>query len=178
MNYSESRRLMVERQLKSRGILDPRVLHAMSQVPREEFVLPERKDEAYDDCALPIDAEQTISQPYTVAVMCQELRLTGTEKVLEIGTGSGYGAAVLSLLAREVFTIERIARLSERAASTLQRLGYRNVTCGVGDGSHGWPEHAPFDAIVATASSPALPEPFQQQLAEGGRILIPIGASR
>ncbi len=178
MNYLEARRLMVERQLRSRGVLDPRVLDAMSSVPREEFVLPELKCEAYDDCAMPIDAGQTISQPYTVGFMCQALQLAGTEKVLEIGTGSGYGAAVLSQLAKEVYTIERIAQLSDRAAATLQRLGYHNITCGTGDGSYGWLEHAPYDAIVATASSPALPEPYKQQLAEGGRIVIPIGSSR
>ncbi|MEX1232367.1 MAG: protein-L-isoaspartate(D-aspartate) O-methyltransferase [Planctomycetaceae bacterium] len=172
------RQRMIERQLVSREITDRRVLDAMLRVPREEFVPPDYRGEAYDDRALPIAAGQTISQPYTVAFMCQELQLKGTERVLEIGTGSGYGAAVLSLLAKEVYTIERIAELSEHAAETLQRLGCHNVTCGVGDGSHGWPEYAPFDAIVATASSPALPEPYKQQLADGGRIVIPIGPTR
>lgn len=180
MNRSDAdkRNQMIENQLISRQITDRRVLDAMLRVPREEFVLPDYRSEAYDDRALPIAAQQTISQPYTVAFMCQELQLTGMERVLEIGTGSGYGAAVLSLLAKEVYTIERIAELSNHATETLQRLGYGNVTCGIGDGSHGWPEYAPFDAIVATASSPALPEPYKKQLAEGGRIVIPIGPTR
>ncbi|MDA0834216.1 MAG: protein-L-isoaspartate(D-aspartate) O-methyltransferase [Planctomycetota bacterium] len=177
-DIDESRQRMIDQQLKLRGITNYRVLDAMDRVPREEFVPLEHRDKAYDDCALPIAERQTISQPYTVAFMCQALHLKGTERVLEIGTGSGYGAAVLSLLAKDVYTIERIAELSTHAAETLKRLGYDNVMCGLGDGSHGWPEQAPFDAIVATASSPVLPEPYKEQLTDGGRIVIPIGATR
>ncbi|HEY3392862.1 MAG TPA: protein-L-isoaspartate(D-aspartate) O-methyltransferase [Lacipirellulaceae bacterium] len=175
MRFDLARHNMVVHQLERRGILDPRVLEAMEWVPREEFVPPELVDLAYDDRALPIGLEQTISQPYTVAFMCQEARLTANDKVLEIGTGSGYGAAVLSLLAHEVHTIERIEELFHAARDRLARLAYDNVRVYLDDGTHGLPREAPFDAIVCTAGAEVLPEAYGQQLADGGRLVIPIG---
>jgi protein-L-isoaspartate(D-aspartate) O-methyltransferase len=172
--YMKPRRTMLERDLARRGIQDAAVLRAMEAVPREEFVPDYERRAAYDDRALPIDCGQTISQPFTVAFMAQALQLTGTENVLEIGTGSGYGAAVLSKLARQVHSIERIAALADAARQTLARLDYRNVTVHVGDGSRGLPEAAPFDAIVATAGGKDLPEPLAEQLAPGGRLVIPL----
>lgn len=166
---------MVDAQLERRGIQDPRVLAAMSRVPREAFVLERWRDAAYADGALPIECGQTISQPFTVAFMCEAARLADTEKVLEIGTGSGYGAAVLSLLCREVHTVERIASLGERAARKLSELGFANVHVHIADGTLGWPPDAPYDAIVVTAGASALPTPYLDQLAEGGRIVIPLG---
>jgi protein-L-isoaspartate(D-aspartate) O-methyltransferase len=149
----------------------------MGQVPREEFVPAELVGVAYEDRALPIGQEQTISQPYTVAFMCDALALSGGEKVLEIGTGSGYGAAVLSLLGRDVHTVERIVPLCHAARDCLSRLGYTNVHVHLGDGTLGWPESAPYDAIVVTAGAPKLPAAYSEQLAEGGRIVIPMGAA-
>jgi protein-L-isoaspartate(D-aspartate) O-methyltransferase len=175
MNSDLARHNMVVHQLERRGIHDPRVLEAMEWVPREEFVPPELADLAYDDRALPIGLEQTISQPYTVAFMCQEARISAGDKVLEIGTGSGYGAAVLSLLAREVHTIERIEELFHAARDRLARLGYENVRVYLDDGTLGQPYAAPFDAIICTAGAEALPDAYQHQLAEGGRLVIPIG---
>jgi protein-L-isoaspartate(D-aspartate) O-methyltransferase len=175
MNFDLARRNMVRDQLERRDIHDPRVLEALEWVPREAFVPAELMDSAYDDRALPIGLEQTISQPYTVAFMCQEAGIKATDKVLEIGTGSGYGAAVLSLLAREVHTIERIESLYLEARERLQRLGYRNVHVHLGDGTRGLPAEAPFDAIVVTAGAEDLPKAYPAQLAEGGRLLIPIG---
>lgn len=166
---------MVCTQLEDRGIQDPRVLEAMEWVPRHEFVPQDLLDQAYDDRALPIEFEQTISQPYTVAFMCQEARLTASDKVLEIGTGSGYCAAVLSLLAREVHTVERIESLHKTAKKRLKQLGYRNVRCHSGDGTLGLPREAPFDAIVVAAGAKDLPKAYPEQLGEGGRLLIPIG---
>ena len=166
---------MVCTQLEDRGIQDPRVLEAMEWVPRHEFVPQDLLHQAYDDRALPIEFEQTISQPYTVAFMCQEARLTASDKVLEIGTGSGYCAAVLSLLAREVHTVERIESLHKTAKKRLKQLGYRNVRCHSGDGTLGLPREAPFDAIVVAAGTKDLPKAYPEQLAEGGRLLIPIG---
>jgi protein-L-isoaspartate(D-aspartate) O-methyltransferase len=149
----------------------------MSRVPRECFVSPELELRAYDDAALGISHGQTISQPFTVAFILEALELQGDEKVLEIGAGSGYGAAVLSLLAREVHTIERIPELAEECRERLRRLHYNRVTVHTGDGSAGLPSEAPFDAIIVTAAAPALPPPYVEQLALGGRIVIPIGSS-
>jgi protein-L-isoaspartate(D-aspartate) O-methyltransferase len=176
--YAPLRRLMVEQQIRQRGLSDARVLAAMARVPREEFVPADLRDHAYDDSALSISHGQTISQPYTVAFMVDALELQGNEKVLEIGTGCGYGAAVLSLVSREVHSIERITELGLESRKRLHRLGYHNVTVHLGDGSLGLPSHAPFDAIVATAGGPELPAPFVEQLAPGGRIVMPIGDSR
>jgi protein-L-isoaspartate(D-aspartate) O-methyltransferase len=173
--FRRQRLRMVTHQLESRGIADPRVLTAMAEVSREEFVPPELWDEAYRDGPLPIGQGQTISQPYTVAFMSEAMQLTGEEKVLEIGTGSGYAAAVLSRLAREVHSIERIPELAAEAAERLQRLAIDNVHVHVGDGSLGLAAEAPFDAIVVTAGGPELPRAYAEQLAECGRIVMPIG---
>jgi protein-L-isoaspartate(D-aspartate) O-methyltransferase len=168
---------MVEGQLARRGIRDERVLDAFRAVPREEFVLPSLRDYAYRDAALPIAQGQTISQPFIVALTLQALRLRGGERVLEVGTGSGYAAALLGRLAREVFTIERHAVLAEAARERLRRLGYHNVEVGHGDGSLGWPEHAPYDAIAVAAAAHAVPPALLSQLAIGGRLVIPVGPS-
>jgi protein-L-isoaspartate(D-aspartate) O-methyltransferase len=173
--FARLRRRMVDEQLVSRGIQDRHVLDAMREVPRHEFVLPQWRDEAYEDWPLPIGLGQTISQPLTVAYMVQALRLTGIERVLEIGTGSGYGAAVLARLALEVHTVERIPQLANRAADKLASLGFNNVEVHVDDGTLGLPAHVPFDAIVVTAGGEQLPPPYVEQLSEGGRIVIPIG---
>ena len=169
------REWMVSRQLEPRGITDPRVLSAFRDVPRHEFVPGVALRSAYGDHPVPIGEGQTISQPYMVAVMTQCLGLTGTEKVLEIGTGSGYQAAILSRLAEKVYTVERIAALAQRTEEVFQRSGYINVTIKVGDGTLGWPEFAPYDGIIVTAGSPAVPPPLIEQLAEGGRLVIPAG---
>jgi protein-L-isoaspartate(D-aspartate) O-methyltransferase len=175
MDFDLARHNMVVEQLEQRGITDPRVLEAMDWVPRHKFVPGHLLHEAYADGALPIELEQTISQPYTVAFMCQEARLTAADKVLEIGTGSGYCAAVLSLLAREVHTVERLEELYRTARARLARLGYQNVHCYLKDGTHGLRREAPFDVIVCTAGAEVLPVAYQEQLAEGGRLLIPVG---
>ena len=172
---AERRREMVEKQIRRRGIADPRVLAAMERVPRHEFVPETQRANAYDDSPLPIGEGQTISQPYIVAAMTAALGLTGTERALEVGTGSGYQAAILSLLAAEVYTIERSAPLASSASERLARLGYLNVHVHCGDGTLGLPEFAPFDAILVGASAPAIPAPLAAQLAEGGRMIIPIG---
>jgi protein-L-isoaspartate(D-aspartate) O-methyltransferase len=169
------RRRMVEEQLRPRGISDLRVIAAMRSVAREEFVPDDLRDAAYEDGPLPIGYDQTISQPFTVAFMCQALQLRGREKVLEIGAGSGYSAAVLSQLAHEVFTIERIPELAEEARQRLRQLRYQNVHVLTGDGTRGLREEAPFDAIVVTAGAEFLPDAYVQQLCDGGRIVIPIG---
>ena len=166
---------MVAEQIERRGVKDPRVLEAMRKVPRHEFVPEDGRHEAYDDRPLPIGHGQTISQPYIVAFMTEALGLKGTEKVLEVGTGSGYQAAVLSGLAKEVFTIEIVEPLGIQAAEVLKRLGYKNVTVRVGDGYRGWREEAPFDAIIVTCAPDAVPEPLIHQLAEGGKMIIPVG---
>ncbi|MGD0382438.1 MAG: protein-L-isoaspartate(D-aspartate) O-methyltransferase [Thermoguttaceae bacterium] len=166
---------MLRRQLSGRGITAERVLAAMGKVPRERFVPPESLIEAYADRALSIDCGQTISQPYMVALMTEALELSGTEKVLEIGTGSGYQTAVLAELAAEVVSIERHALLSQQAAKILQELGYRNVRLFVGDGSLGRPDQAPFDRIMVTAMAAQCPRALFDQLREGGLIIIPIG---
>jgi protein-L-isoaspartate(D-aspartate) O-methyltransferase len=169
---------MVERQLRRRGISDERVLAAMGAVPREEFVSEGQRRRAYDDSALPIGAEQTISQPWIVAAICQALELEGPETVLEVGTGSGYSACVLSLLAAEVLSIERHESLAREARETLAALGTENVEVVVGDGSRGLPERAPFDAIAVHATAPAAPPTLLSQLADGGRLVVPIAADR
>jgi len=166
----------VEHQLRRRGIRDPRVLDAFRAVPRHCFVPRERLDEAYDDHPIDIGYGQTISQPYMVALMTEALRLRGTERVLEVGTGSGYQAAILAKLCRAVYTIERLVELSRRAEEVLRRLGFGNVSFRVGDGTLGWPEEAPFDAIVVTAGGPDVPPSLQAQLADGGRLAMPVGA--
>lgn len=167
---------MVERQLAARGITDLRVLEAMNAVPRERYVSAAQQAEAYDDGPLPIEYGQTISQPFTVAFMAQSLQLQGDENVLEVGTGCGYAAAVLSLLAAQVHTIERIPELAEQALVRLGQLGFDNVSVHAGDGTLGLPEFAPYDAIVAAASAAALPSPYIEQLSEGGMIVLPLGS--
>ena len=175
MNFDLARHNMVADQLERRGISDPRVLEAMAWVPRHEFVPPELIAEAYDDRALSIGLDQTISQPYTVAFMCQEARISAGDRVLEIGTGSGYCAAVLSLLAREVHTVERIESLYDVARRRLAKLGYANVHCYLDDGTMGLPAEAPFEAILVAAGAESLPAAYRDQLVEGGRLIIPIG---
>jgi len=175
MNFDLLRHRMVTEQLMRRGIHDPRVLEAMGRVPRERFVLPMLLHKAYDDCALPIGYEQTISQPFTVAFMCQEARIKGGDTVLEIGTGSGYGAAVLAELAQVVHTVERIDELFDPLDRVLANLAYQNVVVHHDDGSLGLAPESPFDAIVCTAGAEYLPTAFQDQLAAGGRLVIPIG---
>jgi protein-L-isoaspartate(D-aspartate) O-methyltransferase len=176
--FLTARRTMIERDLKSRGIKDPRVLAAMEFVPRHLFVPEKFRSSAYDDRPLPIGEGQTISQPYIVAYMSELLELKGTERVLEIGTGSGYQTAVLARLAESVFSIEIIAALSERAKPPLTEVGFTNIQFKVGDGFFGWPEKAPFDAILLTAASPRVPEPLWRQLSEGGRMIMPLGDPR
>jgi protein-L-isoaspartate(D-aspartate) O-methyltransferase len=166
---------MVTEHLLARGIRDAAVVKAMREVPREAFLPPELERFAYEDGPLPIEEGQTISQPYIVAYMIEALELTGRERVLEIGTGSGYAAAVLSLCAAEVFSVERIAALADAARGRLQELGYRNVAVHLGDGTLGWKDHAPYDAIVVTAGAPEVPAGLREQLATGGRLVIPVG---
>jgi protein-L-isoaspartate(D-aspartate) O-methyltransferase len=175
---AERRAQMVIRQLAERGIQDIRVLEAMGEVPRERFVAPDVRPLAYEDCALPIAEGQTISQPYMVAAMCEALQLRGPETVLEIGTGSGYAAAVLSRLARRVVSIERHPALAERAAALLRELGYTNVDVYLADGSRGWPTEAPYDVITVAAGAPTVPDALIHQLRDGGRLLIPVGEPR
>lgn len=164
--------------LRRRGIVDARVLEAVARVPRELFVPEELRDRAYDDRALPIGHGQTISQPFMVAAICSALELGGGERVLDVGTGSGYQAALLAELAAEVVTIERVAALAERARRTLAEAGYEQVEVRVGDGTLGVPERAPFDGIAVAAAAPAVPEALYEQLARGGRIVVPVGSRR
>ncbi|MCX6564819.1 MAG: protein-L-isoaspartate(D-aspartate) O-methyltransferase [Candidatus Aminicenantes bacterium] len=173
--YAARRRAMVTEQLESRDIRDKRVLAVMGQVPRHLFVAPASREYAYGDYPLPIAEGQTISQPYIVALMTQCLELRGGERVLEIGTGSGYQAAVLSLLVSKVYTIEYHALLAETAAGLLTKLGYSNVEIRSGDGFFGWPENAPFDGIIVTCAARRVPEPLFEQLKEGGLLVIPVG---
>jgi len=178
MNFQKARDRMVETQLVTRGIHDPRVLDAMRKVPRHLFVDEALAAQAYADHPLPIGEKQTISQPYIVALMTEALGLEGHEKVLELGTGSGYQTAVLAELADRVFTIERIPSLLHRAREVLNSLGYRNVVYRVGDGTLGWPEEAPFDAILVSAGAPRVPQPLVDQLSMGGRLVLPVGDRR
>ncbi len=172
------RRQMVEEQIRRRGIRDERVLSAMEEVPRHLFVPPGMRPMAYADEPLPIGEGQTISQPFIVAEMTAALRLSGTEKILEIGTGSGYQTAILAKLCRVVVSVERIAFLSSQASGRLSDLAIDNVVYVVGDGSRGSPEHAPFDRILSAAASPAVPPPWMEQLAEGGITVLPLGGRR
>jgi len=174
-DFQNLRNLMVDTQLIPRGIRDPRVLEAMRKVPRHLFMDESMWYKAYDDMALPVGEGQTISQPYMVAVMTELLTLRGEEKVLEIGTGSGYQAAILAELSREVYSIERIQSLSDRSGERLRSLGYGDIHLVVGDGTLGWPGAAPFDRILITAGAPEIPDPLMEQLAEGGMILAPVG---
>jgi protein-L-isoaspartate(D-aspartate) O-methyltransferase len=174
-SLATARRTMIDRDLRGRGIKDPRVLSAMETVPRHLFVPENLRLSAYEDRPLPIGEGQTISQPYVVAYMSELLELRGDEKVLEIGTGSGYQAAVLARLAAEVYSIEIIPSLSESAKRVIEQLGFRNVSLKVGDGFFGWEEKAPFDAILLTAAAPKVPPPLWRQLREGGRIIMPLG---
>lgn len=175
--YVQKRRLMVRQQLAARDITDKRVLEAMEKVPRHLFVSPEYRDEAYDDHPLPIGESQTISQPYIVALMTQHLGLKSGEKVLEIGTGSGYQAAVLAHLTDKVFSVEIRENLVRKAAETLKALSYGQVQVKRDDGYFGWEEHAPFDAIIVTCAANHVPPPLLKQLREGGRLIVPLGST-
>jgi len=166
---------MVNQQMVRRGVKNPAVLGAMRRIPRHQFILDSYTEEAYEDHPLPIGYGQTISQPYIVAFMTEALELKGDEKVLEIGTGSGYQAAILAELTTEVFTIEIVEPLAAQATNTLKKLGYHNVTVRAGDGYQGWPEEAPFDAIILTAAPDHVPQPLLDQLAVGGRMILPVG---
>jgi protein-L-isoaspartate(D-aspartate) O-methyltransferase len=173
-DFSEQRALMVERQLRRRGIEDEGVLAAMAAVPREHFVPESVRKSAYNDSALPIGYDQTISQPWVVAAICQAMRLSGEEKALEIGTGSGYSAAILARLAARVVSVERIPELGQMARGKLEELGIENVEVVVGDGSRGWPEEAHYDAIAVHAATPEAPHSLLAQLDHGGRLVVPI----
>ncbi|MCU0588646.1 MAG: protein-L-isoaspartate(D-aspartate) O-methyltransferase [Syntrophobacteraceae bacterium] len=175
INFQKARDRMVETQLVSRGIHDQRVLEAMRKVPRHLFVDEALQEQAYSDHPLPIADKQTISQPFIVALMTEKLELEGHEKVLEIGTGSGYQAAILAELAQRVFSIERFPGLAYRANQTLRKLGCNNVIIRVSDGTLGWPDEAPFDGIIVTAGTPKVPQPLVDQLAVGGRLVVPVG---
>ncbi len=174
-DYDALRREMVQTQLRARGVRDVRVLDAMASVPRHQFVPVEFRKHAYEDQPISIGEGQTISQPYMVAVMIEAMALTGAEKVLEIGAGSGYAAAVISRLAKQVFAVENRASLALAAQERLTRLGFENVSVHTGDGSAGLRDAAPFDAIVVAAAAPSVPQPLVDQLAEGGRLVIPVG---
>ena len=175
--YLEARKAMVEEQLIVRGISDKRVLEAFRKVPRHEFVPKEFAQSAYNDYPLPIGENQTISQPYMVALMTESLNLKGSERILEVGTGSGYQAAILAELAAEVYSIERFQGLADTAKKALDSLGYKNIKIKTGDGTLGWRELAPYDAIVVTAGAPGIPESLIKQLKDKGRLVIPIGES-
>ncbi|PNU19531.1 protein-L-isoaspartate O-methyltransferase [Geothermobacter hydrogeniphilus] len=175
MQFSIARRRMVDRQLRQRGITDPRVIQVMLEMPRHLFVEPALQSQAYSDYPLPIGQKQTISQPFMVATMSQALELKGDEQVLEIGTGSGYQAAVLAKLCRRVFTVERIPELARQARRVFDDLHLHNINLKVTDGTFGWEEQAPFDGIVVTAGAPDVPRTYLDQLADGGRLIIPVG---
>ena len=175
VELARARDQMVASQIVARGVRDPATLAAMRKVPRHLFVPPESRAQAYEDYPLPIGHGQTISQPYIVAFMTEAAGLRGGESVLEIGTGSGYQAAVLGQIAARVYTIEIVAPLAEASKALLERLGYRGVSVRSGDGYLGWPEAAPFDAILVTAAAPRIPEPLKQQLKDGGRLVLPVG---
>jgi len=174
-NFTRLRHEMVERQILARDVRDPAVIDAMREVPREEFVPEQLKRFAYEDSPLPIGQGQTISQPYMVAFMVEALRLAPGGRVLEIGTGSGYAAAILSRIASDVFTIEIVEELAKSAGPRLRKLGYNNIQVKQGDGTMGWPEHSPYDGILVSAGAPDVPEPLVEQLAVGGMLVIPVG---
>jgi len=176
-DVASQRERMVRTQIEDRGVSDLRVLEAMRSVPRHEFVPEDYRDGAYEDYPLPIGEEQTISQPYIVAAMLDHLALQDTDRVLEVGTGSGYVTALLSALCAEVFSVERYASLALAAEARLLRLGYKNVRIRVGDGSLGWSEYAPFNAILVSAATARVPPPLFEQLREGGRMVLPVGSS-
>jgi protein-L-isoaspartate(D-aspartate) O-methyltransferase len=173
--YIKQRMKMVDTQIRARGIRDPRVLKALEKVPRHLFVNEALRDQSYNDNPLPIDGGQTISQPYIVALMTEALELTGSEKVLEIGTGSGYQAAVLAELVDHVFSIDRIASLAGNARRLLESLNYYNIAIRVGDGTLGWKDEAPFNAVMVTAGAPDIPKTLVEQIAVGGRLVVPVG---
>ncbi|MEJ2435831.1 MAG: protein-L-isoaspartate(D-aspartate) O-methyltransferase, partial [Pseudolabrys sp.] len=175
-DFAALRREMVEQHIRARGVRAENVLAAMGKVPREAFLPPALYEFAYEDASLPIAAAQTISQPYIVALMTEALALAGGEKVLEIGTGSGYAAAVLAEIAAQVYTVERVGQLAEKAAAALSELGYRNIHVLHGDGTRGWPEHAPYDAIVVAAGGAEVPHALRRHLKVGGRMVIPVGS--
>jgi protein-L-isoaspartate(D-aspartate) O-methyltransferase len=175
INFEKERMRMVEEQIIARGVKDARVIAAMRKVARHEFLPDAIRGMAYQDSALPLGEAQTMSQPYMVAIMSELVELKGTERVLEIGTGSGYQAAILAELCEKVYTVERIKPLADRARASLDKLGYRTVAMKVYDGTYGWKEMAPFDAIVVTAGSPDIPAPLVEQLKVGGRLVIPVG---
>jgi protein-L-isoaspartate(D-aspartate) O-methyltransferase len=176
-DFAQARRQMVDSQIRARGISDQRVIQAMNKVERHLFVPESYRDLAYTDQPLPIGEDQTISQPYIVAIMTELLHLNGDEKVLEIGTGSGYQAAILAEMANQVYTIEIVEPLATQADKLLKQLGYKNITVKCGDGYIGWEEHAPFDAIIVTCAPPEVPQPLVEQLADGGRMVVPVGTS-
>jgi protein-L-isoaspartate(D-aspartate) O-methyltransferase len=178
LDFARARQAMVESQLRARDVVDQRVLDAMEKVPRELFVPPDERRRAYEDAALPIGHGQTISQPYMVARICEALALRGGERVLDVGTGSGYQAAVMAELADEVVTIERIPELAAQARESLREAGYERVDVRVGDGTLGVPDRAPYAAIAVAAASPGLPQPLYEQLEPGGRMAIPVGGRR
>jgi protein-L-isoaspartate(D-aspartate) O-methyltransferase len=173
--FVQARRRMLEEQLRNRQINDERVLEAMGRIPRERFVLPADTFAAYDDQALPIGSGQTISQPYMVALMTELLEIEPGDRILEIGTGSGYQTAILACLARQVYSVERLPELSEQAGNRLRELGLSNVMLRVGDGTLGWPEEAPFDGVIVTAGAPSVPPALVEQLADRGRLVVPVG---
>ena len=173
--FHSRRQAMVRHQIEARGIRAEPVLRAMSRVPREAFLPESLRESAYEDSPLPIDERQTISQPYIVAFMTDALQLGGGERVLEVGTGSGYAAAILAEIAAEVYTVERLESLARQSRALLQQLGYRNIRVIHGDGTRGWPEAAPYDAIVVAAGGPVVPDSLKDQLAVGGRLVIPVG---
>jgi protein-L-isoaspartate(D-aspartate) O-methyltransferase len=174
-DFAAQRQQMVQRQLIARGVNDQQVLAAMAKVPREEFVTPESRAATYEDGPLPIGYGQTISQPYIVAFMTEQLRPKPSDRVLEVGTGSGYQAAILAELVSEVYSIEIVEPLAKNAETILQRLGYKNVQVKIGDGYKGWPEEGPFDAIIVTCAPDKVPQPLVDQLKDGGRMVIPVG---
>jgi len=176
-DFEKQREYMINTQIKSRGIKDKKVLEAMLKVERHKFVPEESKDLAYKDHPLSIGEGQTISQPYIVALMTEILKLDSTKNVLEVGTGSGYQAAVLGEICNKVYSIEIVKILGERAKTLLSKLGYKNINVKIGDGYKGWEEHAPFDAIIVTCAPTHIPEPLKEQLAEGGKMIIPVGGS-